>query len=129
MPCSFPTLEAWYPGHIPVAALSHALAVRVEDDDIDSTFRGAMRRLRRDAEDLLASGLVFIEGRTIGELRDRVDEWARVARDGGLNVEPDWDDTCVEVTVAGFGMGVSATRVEYWESLRREGGPSGGTVS
>jgi hypothetical protein len=114
-----PYVEAWYPGHIPVSALSHALAVVVEDDDIDSAYRGAMRRLRQDAADLLDSGLVIIQGRTMGELRERVEAWAQVARDAGLTVEPDWDDSRVEVTPDGFGVGVSASRREYWENLQK----------
>lgn len=40
-----PHVETWYPGNLPVAGLAHALAVTIEEDDADSSYRGIMRRL------------------------------------------------------------------------------------
>lgn len=108
-----PHVEAWYPKDIPVAALTHALGVTVEDDDMDSAYRGTMRRLRNDVEELLYSGLVQIEARTRTELRRRTEEWTRAAREGGLEVDLEWDEDRVDSTADGFGISVRAMRAGY----------------
>lgn len=110
-----PYVEAWYPRDVPVAALTHALAVTVEKDDCDSAYRGIMRRLQRDKEELLDSGFVTIEAYTIDNLQQRAKEWVRVAREGGLEVDLDWDEGRVARTAAGFGISVHAMRAEYWK--------------
>ncbi len=107
-----PHVEAWYPRDIPVAALTHALVVAVNDDDMDSAHRGNMRRLREDIEELLDSGLVRIEARTVDQLRQRAEEWAGVAREGGLEVDLEWDEGRVVGTADGFGVSVHAMRAE-----------------
>lgn len=108
-----PYVEAWYPGDLPVGALSHGLAATIEKDDADSAYRGIIRRLERDKEELLDSGLVSIEAHTVGELKRRAEEWVTVAREAGLEVELGWDEGRIVTTAAGFGISLHAVRAEY----------------
>lgn len=110
-----PYVEAWYPRDVPVAALTHALAITVEEDDLDSAYRGVVRRLKRDKEELLDTGLVNIEAHTVEELRQRAEVWVKVAGEGGgLEVNLGWDEARVVRTAAGFGISLHAIRGDDW---------------
>lgn len=111
-----PHVEAWYPGDVPLAALSHAIAVEVLADDADSAYRGIMYALRQDIDELLDSR-VLIEAKTISQLKQRVEEWAAVAKEGGLDVNLNWDDSRIRMTPHGFGLAVQARRPEYWRRI------------
>lgn len=110
-----PYVETWYPGDIPVAALTHALVVTVQDDDMDSAYRGTMCRLRKDVEKLLDSGLVRIEAANLHQLRQRAEEWVAVAREAGLEVDLDWDEGRVKGTADGFAISVHAIHPNFPE--------------
>lgn len=99
----------------PQAAFSKALEVTVEKDDMDSGYRGIMRRLHEDKEDLLASGLVRIEAPTVEVLRDRAEEWLRVVREAGLEADLAWDTKRVVRTADGYGISLRASRPELWQ--------------
>lgn len=79
-----PYVEAWYPSDLPVSALERSLAVTVLPDDADSSFRSALRSVK-DPE-LLSAGYE-LEGGTIAELKERLEEWTRAAQSNGLTVE------------------------------------------
>ena len=110
-----PYVETWYPGDIHVAALNHALVVTVQDDDMDSAYRGTIRRLRKDVEKLLDSGLGRIEAANLHQLRQRAEEWVAVAREAGLEVDLDWDEGRVKGTADGFAISVHAIHPNFPE--------------
>lgn len=107
-------VESWYPRGVPVAAITRVLVVTVESDDLDSAYRGIMRRLERDKEELLDSGRVAIEAISVDELKQRVEAWVGLARGAGLDVDLDWDEQRVVRTNAGYGIFLQARRTEYW---------------
>jgi hypothetical protein len=109
-----PYVETWYPGDVPLSSLTYALVVTIEPDDADSAFSGIMRQLHRDKNDLLDSGLVRIEAHTITQLKLRVEEWASVAREAGLEIDGYWDEKRVERTAAGYSISLHAWRPEHW---------------
>ncbi len=105
-----PYVESWYPSDLPVSALAGALAVTVEPDDADSAFRWRMREFRRDNKEILEMGLVIIEASTLGQLKERVEEWVSVAQEGGLEVDEGWDEDRVERSEAAYRIRVHAKR-------------------
>lgn len=114
---AIPYVEAWYPGDVSLSALDHALCVTIIDDDAGSAFRGVMRGLQRDKSDLLDSGRVVIEARTLRELRQRTEEWVQVAQDAGLTVPTEWALHRAAKTDRGYQFAVRAVRAEYWQQL------------
>jgi hypothetical protein len=101
-----PYVEAWYPRDLPISAIAGALAVTVEPDDADSGFRSALRSVK-DPE-LLSAGYE-LEGRTIEELMERVEEWTRAALNNGLTVEGA-DTARIEKTASAYRINVRVTR-------------------
>jgi hypothetical protein len=121
---AIPFVETWFPGDLPVTALTDALSVTVDGDDADSAYRGIMRGLQRDRERLIDTGLVRIEARTAVELSTRAMEWARIAQDAGLHVDQGWEEGRVEKSDAGFRISLHAERIQV--EIRPEPCPSCG---
>lgn len=116
---AIPHVEAWYPSDLSLSALSHALVVTIEPDDVDSAYRRTLRSLVEDKDELLDSGHVNIQARALDELQMRVDQWVRIATDAGLEVELGWDLNRVEQIAHGYCTSVKARRLAYWRNLDR----------
>ena len=105
-----PYVEGWYPGDVPVKALSRALVVTLVRDpwsDRQSSLRTAGRYggWLDPQED-------FIEAHTVAELKQKVEEWVRCAQLGGLVVDAGWDENCAEKSDAGYRIAVRGAPVQ-----------------
>ena len=105
-----PYVEGWYPGDVPVKALSCALVVTLVRDpwsDRLSSLRTAGRHggWLDPQEDL-------IEAQTIAELKQKAEEWVRCARLGGLVVEAGWDEDRAEKSDVGYRIAVGGAPVQ-----------------